>query len=221
MLSEEYDDDVIVWMSNKCSTKEIEDDNITIVDNSGATHNLQERTNTAPRLHPTRLQGAVQYAISDSGATGHFLLQGAPVFNKRPTASPLKITLPNGKSIQSTHTCNLDISWLPDVLTEAHIVHGLSHLSLISTRKFADAGCKVLFYMNECRVHCKGALVLTGKRDKATRPRNLTINPQENPTAIVTIENLDLHTRPNQHVPHEAKNVHTLPYLQNRMKYMH
>ena len=177
MLAEEDDDNVTVWMSNKFSNKKIEDATITTVDNIGDSHNLQELPNAAPILHPTRLQGAVHYAISDSGATGHFLLQGAPVVNKRPTASPLKITLPNGKSIQSTHTCNLDIPWLPDVLTEAHIVPGLSHSSLISTRKFADAGCKVLFDMNECRVNCKGALLLTGKREKSTGLWNLPINP--------------------------------------------
>ena len=76
MLAEADDDDVTVWMSNKCSTKEIEDATITTVDNNGASHNLQQRPNTAPSLHPTRVQGAVQYAISDSGATGNFLLQG-------------------------------------------------------------------------------------------------------------------------------------------------
>ena len=102
-----------------------------------------------------------------------------------------------------------------------YVLIGFSHSSLISTRNFADAGCKVLFDMNECRVHYKGALVFTGKRDKSTGMWNLPINPQEKPTVIATIENLDLHIRPNQHVPHEANNVHTLPYLQNRMKYMH
>ena len=148
MLAEEDDDDVTVWISNKCSTKEIEDATITTVDDSGDAQNLQELPNVAPILHPTRLQGAVQYVISDSGATGHFLLQGDPVVNKRPTSSPLKITIPNGKIIQSTHTCNMDIPWLPDALTKAHIIPGLSHSSVISMRKFADAGCKVLFDMN-------------------------------------------------------------------------
>ena len=60
---------------------------------------------------------------------------------------------------------------------------------------------------------------MTGKRDKATGLWNIPINPQKKPTAIATIENLDLHIRPNQHVPNEANNMHTLPYLQNRMKY--
>ena len=62
---------------------------------------------------------------------------------------------------------------------------------------------------------------MTGKRDEATGLWNIPINPQEKPNAIATIEKLDLHIRMNQHVPHEANNVHTLPYLKNRIKYMH
>ena len=51
----------------------------------------------------------VEYAVSDLGATGHFLVEGAPVVNKRLASKPIHITLPNGKIIKSTHTCNLDI----------------------------------------------------------------------------------------------------------------
>ena len=65
ILAEEDDVDVTVWISNKCSTKEIEDATIPTVDNNGAAHNLEQLPNTAPSLHPTRVQGAVQYAISD------------------------------------------------------------------------------------------------------------------------------------------------------------
>eukprot|EP00804_Cyclotella_cryptica_P027234 CCRYP_014359-RA/>CCRYP_014359-RA protein AED:0.63 eAED:0.63 QI:0/-1/0/1/-1/1/1/0/101 len=68
-----------------------------------------------------------QYAIFDSGATAHFLLDGAHVVNKRPAHKPRTIRLPNGKHIFSTHTCNLDIPWLMQTITEAHIVPGLSH----------------------------------------------------------------------------------------------
>ena len=35
MLAEEDDDDVTVWMSNKCSTKELEDATVTTVNSSG------------------------------------------------------------------------------------------------------------------------------------------------------------------------------------------
>ena len=62
-------------------------------------------------------------------------------------------------------------------MTEVHIVPGLAHALLISTRKFCDAGCKVMFDDGECRVYFRGELVLVGGRDEATGLWNLPINP--------------------------------------------
>ena len=116
-------------------------------------------------LNTKRVVRAVQWAISDSGATGHFLVEDALVINKQPAQKPIQIMMPDGSKLLSTHTCNLDIPWLPDTMTEAHIVPGLSHASLISTRKFCDAGCRVAFDEDECRVYYKNNLVLIGTRD--------------------------------------------------------
>ena len=141
--------------------------------------------------------------------------------NKKLTSSPLKITLSNGKMIQSTHTCNLNIQWLLNIAMEANIVPGLSHSSLISTGKVTDSGCKVIFDIDECRIHYKGVLLLTGKKDRTTELCNLPINLREKPSAMTSIENQNLQFRPHQHVSHSANTLHTLPYLQNRVKYMH
>ena len=111
---------------------------------------------------------AIEYSISESGATCHFLVEGAPVTNLQVVDKPISITIPNGKSMTSTHTCNLDIPWLPNHMMEEHIVPGLAHASLISTRKFCEAGCKLIFDANECRVYYKGNLVLAGGKDKNT-----------------------------------------------------
>ena len=64
--------------------------------------------------------------------------------------------------------CNLDISWLPHTMTDAHIVPGLAQSSLISTKKFCEVGCMILFDKTECRVYYKDDLVLSGGRDKKT-----------------------------------------------------
>ena len=82
----------------------------------------------------------------------------------------------------STNTCNLDIPWLPNHVTEAHIAPGLAHASLISTRKFCEAGCKLIFDTKECRVYYKGKPVLAGGKDKNTALWKLHINPKINPT---------------------------------------
>ena len=131
-------------------------------------NNLRELPQAKTILKDERLTRAVKWALSDSGATGHFLIKGSPAVNIKPATKPITITLPNGKSIQSTHTCNLDIPWLPSHMTEARIVPGLAYASLISTRKFCDAGCKVMFDDGECRVYFKGELILVGGRDEAT-----------------------------------------------------
>ena len=163
----------------------------------------------------------VELAISDSGATGHFLVAGAPAVNVVPAKNPINILLPNGKRIQSTHTCNLDIPWLPAHITEAHIVPSLSHASLISTRKFCDAGCTVVFDEEECRVYHEDKLVLTGDRDPNTKLWRLPINPIINTHTNHQLNYLDLQLLPHQTNKHVACNVYTIPYKQNQLKYMH
>ena len=123
MLKEEDDDEDTVWTSNKCSTIKTEKSTITPVDNninkvcsykkdiplhtwtlqvdripaqqkSVQTNHIGNLPATSLSLFPTKMKEEFQYAISDSGDTGKFLVQGAPVVNKKLTSSPLKITLP-------------------------------------------------------------------------------------------------------------------------------
>ena len=47
-------------------------------------------------LNTKRIVRAVKWAISDSGATGHFMVEGAPVINKQPAQHPIKILMPDG-----------------------------------------------------------------------------------------------------------------------------
>ena len=54
---------------------------------------------------------------------------------------------------------------------------GLAHASLISTRKFCDAGCNAMFDGDECRVYFRDELVLVGERDTETGLGQLPINP--------------------------------------------
>jgi hypothetical protein len=162
-----------------------------------------------------------QYAIFDSGATTHFLVYGAHFVNRRPANKPLTIRLPNGKYILSTHTCNLDIPWLPQTITEAHMVPGLLHSSLLSTRKFCNAGCKVSFDIHECRIY-QDRLVILGTRDESTGLWKVPIHPHGTENTSHQLHHLDLHQN-NQPISghHSAMNVYTLPFKQQWMKYMH
>ena len=88
--------------------------------------------------------------IADAGSTGTFVVPNAPVINVRPTTNPIKITMPDGDTIESTHTCNLNIPWMPEEMTRAHIVPGLAHSSLISIKQMVDHGAKVVYDKKEC-----------------------------------------------------------------------
>jgi hypothetical protein len=48
-------------------------------------------------------------AIVDSVCTGHFLLVTAPCLNKVVSRNPLAVRLPNGATMESSHTADLDI----------------------------------------------------------------------------------------------------------------
>ena len=85
-----------------------------IVEQKGL-HQLQ---NAEVIFNKGRVTRQVAMAISDSGASGHFVLDHAPVINKKKAEYPIEIRLPDGKVIWSTHTANLDIPWLPSQVIE-------------------------------------------------------------------------------------------------------
>ena len=97
-------------------------------------------------------------------------------------------------------------------MTEANIVPDLAHASLISTRKFCDAGCKVMFDKEECRVYFENKPVLVGGRDIATGLWQLPINPSEQTKLTLSIINhLDLHVLENQG-HHAANGLYNMPH---------
>jgi hypothetical protein len=97
----------------------------------------------------------VDKTVEDAGATGNFMLLGAPVTKISPTKAPIIINLPDGSQIKSTHTCEIDNPDLPNAARQAHIVPGLAHTSLVSIKMLCDAGCIVAYDNNDCKVYYK------------------------------------------------------------------
>ena len=81
-------------------------------------------------------------AIADEGATGHFILPGSPLQNIKPATQPLVIHLPDGKTLQYTHTGNLDLPCPPKAAMQAHIVPGPAHTYLVSSRCYLTPDAK-------------------------------------------------------------------------------
>jgi hypothetical protein len=81
---------------------------------------------TPPLLKPH------ETAIVDSGCTGHFLLVTVPCLNKDKSQIPLTVRLPNGTTMESSHTDELDIPELNAAASNAHVLPGMANHSLLS-----------------------------------------------------------------------------------------
>jgi hypothetical protein len=96
--------------------------------------------------------------------------------NVRPATTPLKINLPDGSIVQSTHICDLEIPGLPHVL-EGHIVPDLTVASLVGIRILCKLGCTVVFTDTACYVFYKKQIILMGYKDPSTDLWVLPITP--------------------------------------------
>jgi hypothetical protein len=91
----------------------------------------------------------------DSGCTINFLSAAAPCSDKQAAHVPLNVNMPNGTTIQLSHTCNLLLADLPPQARQAHILPGPVHNSLISLGQLFDNGCIVTFTQDQVTVSKK------------------------------------------------------------------
>jgi hypothetical protein len=57
----------------------------------------------------------------DSGCTDHFLLVNAPCLNKVKSRTPLTVRLPDGATMEYSHTAELDIPKFIAAASKAHV----------------------------------------------------------------------------------------------------
>jgi hypothetical protein len=108
-------------------------------------------------------------AFLDSGCTINFLSAAAPCSNKQEAHILLSVNMPNGTTIQSSHTCDLLLTDLPPQARKAHILPGLVHNSLISVGKLCNNRCNVNFTQDQVTVLKNGKCVMYGSRDPRSR----------------------------------------------------
>jgi hypothetical protein len=89
--------------------------------------------------------------------------------------------MPNGTTIQSSHTCNLFLTDLPHQDRQAHILPGLVHNSLISVGQLCDNECSVTFTHDQVTVFRKGKEVMYGSRDPKSRLWRVNLNQKLKP----------------------------------------
>jgi hypothetical protein len=105
----------------------------------------------------------------DSGGNGHFLLVNAPCLEKVESRTPLTVRLPNGATMESSHTADLDIPKLNDAASNAHVFPGMAHRSLLSVGQLCDKGYIVTFKQDAFTIcNSKSSKLLSGPRDETT-----------------------------------------------------
>jgi hypothetical protein len=77
--------------------------------------------------------------------------------------------MPNGTTIQSSHTCDLLLADLPPQARKAHILPGLVHNSLILVGQLCDNGCNVNFTQEQVTFSRDGKCVMYGSRGPRSR----------------------------------------------------
>ena len=79
-------------------------------------------------------------AIIDSGCSGNYLRDDAPVVNKNMNSPRITAGTPNGSTIQSSCSALLTDIVLSTHTRKSTLFPGLTNLSLLSVGQFADAG---------------------------------------------------------------------------------
>jgi hypothetical protein len=118
---------------------------------------------------------ASTHAITDTGATSIFIMDGVNVINKRITNKTLTINMPDRRKVKSTHICDIMIPGLPMVLM-GHVILHLAIASLIGIWLICNAGCTLIFHKDKCDVIYNGNVILQGFKDIATNLWTLPIN---------------------------------------------
>ncbi len=82
--------------------------------------------------------------VLDLGATSHFVCpeENLPITGK----SNKDVALPNGSTINATHTTELPLNALTSNAQKAHVLPGLQPNSLVSIGKLTNAGYKTVFH---------------------------------------------------------------------------
>jgi hypothetical protein len=105
----------------------------------------------------------------DSGCTGHFLLVNAPCLNIVKYRTPLTEGLPNGATMESSHTADLDIPELSVAASKSHVFPGMANHSLLSVGQICDEGCIVTFKQDTVTIcDSVNSQILSGPQDLNT-----------------------------------------------------
>jgi hypothetical protein len=123
-----------------------------------------------------------QTEIVDSGCTGHFLLVTASCLKKVVSRNPLTVRLPNGATMESSHTADLNIPKLNAAASKAHVFPGMAIHSLLSVGQLCCKGYIVIFQQDTVTICNSGSSMLNYSHSR-TPPVHAHMDAWMNPSA--------------------------------------
>jgi hypothetical protein len=142
-------------------------------------------------LPPPPLLKPHETAIVDSGCTGHFMLVNAPCLNKIKSQNPLTVRMPNGATMESSHTAALNIPYLNKAASIVHVLPGMAKKSLLSVGQLCNEGYTVTF-RNESVTICNSQelQILRGARDLDTGLWRINLRKEHQQTQLAVANNV-------------------------------
>ena len=101
------------------------------------------------------------FAIADSGTTRNFFTTDAPTINVQQAKNPITIRIPDGRQLNATHCCELNLPQLPPEARTGHIVPGMKGHSLVSLVQLARAGCSISINNDNMNITNQGQQVMS------------------------------------------------------------
>jgi hypothetical protein len=101
----------------------------------------------------------------------------------------LRVRLPNGDTMDSTHTASLDIPELSKAASIAHVFPGMANPSFLSVGKLCNEGYYVTFRIDAVTIYsATGKSILKGSRDLNTGLWRINLR-HEKPQHTVSMAN--------------------------------
>jgi hypothetical protein len=109
-------------------------------------------------------------------------LVNAQCLNKVKSRTPLTVRLPNGATMESSHTADLDIPKLNAAASKSHVFPGMANHSLISVGQLCDEGYIVTFKQDTVTIcNFKSSKLLSGPRDLNTGQWRINLKQTNKP----------------------------------------
>jgi hypothetical protein len=91
------------------------------------------------------------------------------MFEQSQTSNPLTVRLPNGATMEFSHTADLDIRELNDASSKSHVFPGMAHHYLLSVGQLCEEGYIVTFQQDTVTIcNSENSKLLSGLRDDTT-----------------------------------------------------